>query len=69
MPLPAFEPQLYKTYFSLPMQVNYVVESLPIPHYTHADTPSLHILGKPFLYFNYYLSKHCQLKLEPNFNL
>jgi len=45
MPLPGFQPQLYKTFFSLPMQVNYVVQSLPIPHYTHADTPSLHILA------------------------
>jgi Predicted Zn-dependent peptidases, insulinase-like len=43
-PKEIFTPTLYKTYFALPMQVNYVVESVPIPHFTHPDTPKLHIL-------------------------
>jgi len=46
MPLPGFQPILYQTYFSLPMQVNYVTQALPIPHYRHPDTPNLHILAE-----------------------
>jgi len=37
--------KLYKTYFPLPMQTNYVIEAFPIPHFAHPDTPKLHTLG------------------------
>ena len=43
-PIPKFSPTMHKTHFVLPMQVNYCVESVPIPHYTHPDIPKLHIL-------------------------
>jgi hypothetical protein len=43
-PKEEFTQKLFKTYFALPMQVNYVVEALPIPHFTHPDTPKLHLL-------------------------
>lgn len=41
-----WKPNYFKTYFALPMQVNYAVESFEIPHYTHNDTPTLHVLCK-----------------------
>ena len=44
--MPIFSPIMHKSHFVLPMQVNYIVESVPIPHYTHPDTPKLHILCK-----------------------
>jgi Zn-dependent M16 (insulinase) family peptidase len=45
-PLPVFEKTNFKTHFVLPMQVNYVVESIAVPGYTHPDTPKLHILSE-----------------------
>jgi len=40
-----WKPTFYKTYFALPMQVNYAVESFQIPHFLHKDTPKLQILA------------------------
>lgn len=37
---------LYKTFFPLPMQTNYIVEAFSIPHFTHPDTPKLHVLAE-----------------------
>lgn len=41
-----WKPTFYKTYFALPMQVNYAVESFQIPYFLHPDTPKLHILAE-----------------------
>eukprot|EP00331_Platyophrya_macrostoma_P017885 CAMPEP_0176471264 /NCGR_PEP_ID=MMETSP0127-20121128/41032_1 /TAXON_ID=938130 /ORGANISM="Platyophrya macrostoma, Strain WH" /LENGTH=556 /DNA_ID=CAMNT_0017865885 /DNA_START=137 /DNA_END=1807 /DNA_ORIENTATION=- len=41
-----FQKKLFKTHFTLPMQVNYVVESFATPHYNDPDTPKLHILSQ-----------------------
>ncbi len=37
---------IYKTFFPLPMQTNYIVEAFPIPHFNHPDTPKLHVLAE-----------------------
>lgn len=33
------------------MQVNYCIQSVEMPHYTHPDTPALNVLGTLFIYF------------------
>ena len=43
---PSYDPKIYKTFFPMPMQSNYIVETFPIPHFTHEDTPKLHVLCK-----------------------
>lgn len=42
----SFEEKIHKKFFPLPMQSNYIIETFPIPHFTHEDTPKLHVLCK-----------------------
>ncbi|KAL4435266.1 hypothetical protein ABPG74_017358 [Tetrahymena malaccensis] len=41
-----FQRKYINKFFTLPMQVNYCIQSLEVPHYTHPDTPALNLFAE-----------------------